>query len=357
MKTLQIQIEKNILEIKYRKKVIKIIGVYSITNLKNGHIYIGESFDIERRWNQHKQDLVKGCHHNYYLQQSFNNYGKKYFSFKVLQEIKKEELEKTSANIIESLLLMLESAYIKKFQLEGITLYNIENTLEEIINGNRKLQINTDISMSVLSSYYIKYKYIFNLSKNVFELKERDSIFNIIKNNSTIKSRTRQKETEQFITNDLKEKCLYKKYTYSHTYTYFIEDKQISKTIVELNEEGIKYLLENYDFESFRKKRGRKPTKEKVDKPTIDDKDKNTLKDLQQLLFKEKILREDYLYDDFREILVKENFITIDKETNNSIPTKYATNNGYIIIRKYYEDKNKYLFYITQNGINKILKK
>ena len=78
-------------------------------------MYIGESFDIERRWNQHKQDLINGCHHNYYLQQSFNNYGKKYFSFKVLQKINTEELEKTHANIIEALLLMLESSYIKKF--------------------------------------------------------------------------------------------------------------------------------------------------------------------------------------------------------------------------------------------------
>lgn len=79
-----------------------------------------------------------------------------------MQEIKKEELEKTYANIIEALLLMLESAYIKKFQEDGITLYNIENTLEEIINGNRNMHINTDISISVLCSYYIKYKYVFN---------------------------------------------------------------------------------------------------------------------------------------------------------------------------------------------------
>ena len=149
-------------------------------------MYIGESFNIERRWNQHKQDLINGCHHNYYLQQSFNNYGKKYFSLKVLQKINTEELEKTHANIIEALLLMLESSYIKKFQEENIALYNIENTLEEIIKGNRELSIHTNIAINVLCSYYIKYKYVFNSSKNIFELKERDSILNIIKNNSTI---------------------------------------------------------------------------------------------------------------------------------------------------------------------------
>lgn len=250
---------------------------------------------------------------------------------------------------------MLESAYIKKFQEEGIILYNIENTLEEIINGNRNMYINTDISISVLCSYYIKYKYVFNSDKNIFELKERDSIFNIIKNNSTIRSNTRLKETEIFILNDLKEKGLYDKFTYNYTCSYSIGNKQINKFIVELNKEGIKYLLDNYDFESFRKRKVKKTT-DNVNKPEINAKDKNTLKDLQQLLLERKILQENFSYDEFREILIKENFITIDEKTNNTIPTEYAIDSGYIIIRKYYEDKNKYLLYITQNGINKILK-
>ena len=320
-------------------------------------MYIGESFDIERRWNQHKQDLINGCHHNYYLQQSFNNYGKKYFSFKALQKINTEELEKTHANIIEALLLMLESSYIKKFQEENIALYNIENTLEEIIKGNRELSIHTNIAINVLCSYYIKYKYVFNSSKNIFELKERDSILNIIKNNSTIRSNTRLKETEKIILNDLKDKGLYEKFTYSFTCKYINGNKQENKLIVELNEEGIKYLLNNYDFEAFRKKK--KSTKEttNINKQIVNEKDKNTLKDLQKILLERKLLKENYSYDEFREILITENLVTIDKGTNNTIPTQYALDNKYIIVRKYYEDKNKYLFYITQNGINKILKK
>ena len=299
-------------------------------------MYIGESFDIERRWNQHKQDLINGCHHNYYLQQSFNNYGKKYFSFKVLQKINTEELEKTHANIIEALLLMLESSYIKKFQEENIALYNIENTLEEIIKGNRELSIHTNIAINVLCSYYIKYKYVFNSSKNIFELKERDSILNIIKNNSTIRSNTRLKETEKIILNDLKDKGLYEKFTYSFTCKYINGNKQENKLIVELNEEGIKYLLNNYDFEAFRKKK--KSTKEttNINKQIVNEKDKNTLKDLQKILLERKLLKENYSYDEFREILITENLVTIDKGTNNTIPTQYALDNKYIIVRKYY---------------------
>ena len=230
--------------------------------------------------------------------------GKKYFSFKVLQKINTEELEKIHANIIEALLLMLESSYIKKFQEENIALYNIENTLEEIIKGNRELSIHTNIAINVLCSYYIKYKYVFNSSKNIFELKERDSILNIIKNNSTIRSNTRLKETEKIILNDLKDKGLYEKFTYSFTCKYINGNKQENKLIVELNEEGIKYLLNNYDFEAFRKKK--KSTKEttNINKQVVNEKDKNTLKDLQKILLERKLLKENYSYDEFREILI-----------------------------------------------------
>ena len=107
----------------------------------------------------------------------------------------------------------------------------------------------------------------------------------------------------------------------------------------------------------FRKKK--KSTKEttNINKQIVNEKDKNILKDLQKILLERKLLKENYSYDEFREILITENLVTIDKGTNNTIPTQYAIDNKYIIVRKYYEDKNKYLFYITQNGINKILKK
>lgn len=74
-------------------------------------------------------------------------------------------------------------------------------------------------------------------------------------NNSTIRSNTRLKETEKIILNDLKDKGLYEKFTYSFTCKYINGNKQENKLIVELNEEGIKYLLNNYDFEAFRKKK------------------------------------------------------------------------------------------------------
>ena len=54
-----------------------------------------------------------------------------------MQEIKKEELEKTYASIIEALLLMLESAYIKKFQ-EDLKRFNF---IKSDIVESLKLQL------------------------------------------------------------------------------------------------------------------------------------------------------------------------------------------------------------------------
>jgi predicted GIY-YIG superfamily endonuclease len=39
-------------------------GVYKITNINNGKIYIGRSIDIYRRWKEHKRELIKGIHKN-----------------------------------------------------------------------------------------------------------------------------------------------------------------------------------------------------------------------------------------------------------------------------------------------------
>ena len=49
--------EKTMILSHYKKKrneVIKMIGVYKITNNLNNKSYIGISTDIERRWSDHK---------------------------------------------------------------------------------------------------------------------------------------------------------------------------------------------------------------------------------------------------------------------------------------------------------------
>lgn len=63
----------------------KASGVYKITCLKNGKIYIGSSRNISSRISGHKYTLKHNTHHNYYLQADYNLYGLDNFKFEVLE--------------------------------------------------------------------------------------------------------------------------------------------------------------------------------------------------------------------------------------------------------------------------------
>lgn len=79
------------------------IGIYKITNKKNGKVYIGQSNDMVKRKNSHFNALRKNKHDNVHLQNSFNKYGECNFSFEVLEECSEDELND------------LEIKYIKEY--------------------------------------------------------------------------------------------------------------------------------------------------------------------------------------------------------------------------------------------------
>lgn len=64
------------------------IGIYKIENLTNGKIYIGQSIEIEKRWQKHltAQD-------DFYIHKALRKYGKTNFSFQILEECNQEELD------------------------------------------------------------------------------------------------------------------------------------------------------------------------------------------------------------------------------------------------------------------------
>lgn len=108
------------------------IGIYKITNKLTNKSYIGESNDIERRWSEHKEELINNSHKNYKLQEDWNTYGENNFVFEILEEIDKlDSPYKTTMQLI-----YLEDKYIIKYNAlnQG---YNIENTLDEVINSTK----------------------------------------------------------------------------------------------------------------------------------------------------------------------------------------------------------------------------
>ena len=68
-------------------------GIYKITNLINGNIYIGQSIDIENRFKTHKSRAFNENEREYEkpLYQAFRKYGLENFSFEIIEECEKEE--------------------------------------------------------------------------------------------------------------------------------------------------------------------------------------------------------------------------------------------------------------------------
>lgn len=82
---------------------MRIVGIYKITNIVDGKIYIGQTVNYEKRKRSHRNYLLNNKHCNSYLQRAFNKYGLDSFKIELIQECKIDELDD------------LEKFYIKKY--------------------------------------------------------------------------------------------------------------------------------------------------------------------------------------------------------------------------------------------------
>ena len=101
-------------------------GIYKITNLINGKVYIGSAVDIKQRWFVHKSTLNKKVHHNRHLQYAWNKYGPDYFDFSVIELCQPK------------LLIKKEQSYLNNFQ-SCSDVYNICHVVDSRL-GVRHLE-------------------------------------------------------------------------------------------------------------------------------------------------------------------------------------------------------------------------
>ena len=70
------------------------VGIYKIENKLNGHKYIGQSVNIERRWKDEKRVAFdpNANGYDYYLSRAFRKYGLENFTFEVIEKCPQSEL-------------------------------------------------------------------------------------------------------------------------------------------------------------------------------------------------------------------------------------------------------------------------
>ena len=337
----------------------KVSGIYTITNKTTGRLYIGESLDIYRRWHdEHIPQLRKNRHYNKELQNDFNKYGEENFSFEVLERYSENNPISTKARI-----LILESYFITQFGKAGISLYNLENTLVEILSGNKiPAEGNTliYIIVNVLANYAVKECEGFIYFEKYKTIKE--ILFDFV----TPKKESQGsiiKEFERYLADNGNNKYYY---VHANPVNYVINGKKMRHEEEIVRDDRIKELERMAIlFSEFRNKEQKKmdmPPDKKVSankafEPICDGEVR--FSNLFKIFAEDGTLPEDYIYDKVREYMVGLGIITMKEMESKGVLKRvsFATEDSLdknilrIVGRNRYGDDFTYSYVFTVEGI------
>lgn len=78
-------------------------GIYCITNLVNGKVYVGQSVNIPKRWKTHRAKLRHGTGKHFHLGHAWAKYGEDNFRFTVLEHAPVDQLDALEEHYIRTL--------------------------------------------------------------------------------------------------------------------------------------------------------------------------------------------------------------------------------------------------------------
>ena len=124
-------------------------GIYKITNQLNGHSYIGQSIDIQRRWRTHKNYTAQETTPLYL---AFEKYGINNFTFEIIEECQPEDLDQREIYWIE-----YYNSYLKGYNQTTGGQGNSNNSIKlstEDIDEIYDLLINSSLSQSEIAKKF-----------------------------------------------------------------------------------------------------------------------------------------------------------------------------------------------------------
>lgn len=118
----------------------KFCGIYKITTIHNGKVYIGQSNNVYKRWSQHLSEFREDKHHNPYLQKVFNKYGVENLIFEILETCSESDL-----NIKEIYYINLYESFSEGYNMtlggDGRRGYKLtKEQIQNIKNGRKNFK-------------------------------------------------------------------------------------------------------------------------------------------------------------------------------------------------------------------------
>jgi group I intron endonuclease len=123
----------------YTKGKNDMIGIYKIENLITGHVYIGQSINIHKRWLEHRSAAFNKNTPLYETQlyKAIRKYGIDKFNFSVLEELSESEYSTTYMNELEKKYITKYNSYKNGYNATPSGEYGVSQKGE--INGNSKM--------------------------------------------------------------------------------------------------------------------------------------------------------------------------------------------------------------------------
>jgi group I intron endonuclease len=115
-------------------------GIYGIHNKQTDKWYIGQSFNITKRFGAHKRALKRGDHHNEHLQRSFKINGTDSFEYIILEET---DISQLDAREVEWIAKLKSSSDASGYNLEEggnfnkITSLDTRNKISRLHKGRK----------------------------------------------------------------------------------------------------------------------------------------------------------------------------------------------------------------------------
>ncbi len=131
----------------------RISGIYKITCVPTGKVYIGQSNNIYKRWTDHRLELRKNQHVNNYLQRAWNKYGEVQFEFEIIKKCNIDEMDKWEQYYIA---VLNSNNFNYGFNLDSGGNFNkthSKSTIEKIAAANQKKIYQFSPDFKLINSY------------------------------------------------------------------------------------------------------------------------------------------------------------------------------------------------------------